>query len=162
MITPGGPVDGPPAARHHGGMSPTMPPTRCTYPGCSRLTPSGASRCPSHATRTPSAHTRWLQAHPSDQAPWVSLRTRVLLRYPSCQWPGCSAPSTEVDHITEVADGGAFLDEGNVQALCHEHHERKTAIAAAARRARGARRRKAKSGGTRRAARPPRDATWLA
>ena len=144
-----------------GAMTPTMPPTRCTQPGCTRLTPSGASRCPAHANRTPSAHTRWLQAHPSDRAPWASLRTRTLQAHPSCQWQGCTAPSTEVDHIVEIADGGAFLDEGNVQALCHEHHERKTAIAAANRKANSTRLRKAKGKAVKRRPRIPRDATWV-
>ena len=138
-----------------------MPPTRCAHPGCTRLTPSGASRCPAHATRAPSAHTRWLQTHPSDRAPWASLRTRTLQAHPSCQWAGCSAPSAEVDHIVEIADGGAFLDEGNVQALCHEHHERKTAIAAANRKLKSARPRKARGKAGKRKPRVPRDATWI-
>jgi hypothetical protein len=66
-----------------------------------------------------------------------------------------------VDHIVEIADGGAFLDEGNVQALCREHHERKTAIAAANRKANSTRRRKAKGKAIKRKPRIPRDATWV-
>lgn len=38
------------------------------------------------------------------------------------------------DHIIEIEDGGAKLDPGNGQALCHAHHEAKTAAARAARR----------------------------
>jgi len=80
----------------------------------------------------------------------------VLEPPPVCQWQGCTAPATDVDHIVEIADGGAFLDEGNVQALCRLHHERKTAIASSMRKARSnkVRRTKLKT-------RLPRDLTWL-
>ena len=140
-------------------MSPTMPPTRCTAPGCSRLTPSGRARCPEHTQRGLSAHTRWLKTHPQDVGPWSSLRTRTLQEHPTCQHPACQSPATEVDHLVEIADGGSFLDPGNVQALCPLHHEQKTALAAAARRARTA---PVKGGGPRRrATRVPRDAAWL-
>jgi hypothetical protein len=37
------------------------------------------------------------------------------------------------DHIVEIRDGGALLDESNVQLLCHGCHQRKTARAKAAR-----------------------------
>lgn len=139
-------------------MTPTMPPTRCAAPGCSRLTPSGRARCPEHTQRGMSAHTQWLKTHPQDVGPWSSLRTRTLQEHPTCQHPTCQSPATEVDHLVEIADGGAFLDPGNVQALCREHHERKTAIAAAARKARASVQRAARG---KRAARPPRDAAWL-
>jgi hypothetical protein len=31
------------------------------------------------------------------------------------------------DHVKEIKDGGSVLDLSNGQALCHTHHERKTA-----------------------------------
>ena len=139
-----------------GAMTPAMPPTRCTFEGCSRLTPSGRSRCPEHATRSASAHSRWLSEHPQDRGPWLALRGRVLEAHPVCQWRGCTSQATDVDHIVEIADGGAFLDEGNVQALCRLHHERKTAIASAMRKAQSNKRRKTKL-----KTRMPRDLTWL-
>lgn len=37
------------------------------------------------------------------------------------------------DHIIELKDGGAKLDENNVRLLCHGCHQRKTAEARAAR-----------------------------
>ena len=61
----------------------------------------------------------------------------------------------------EIADGGAFLDEGNVQALCREHHERKTAIAAANRKIKTKRMRKARGKAVKRRPRVPRDAAWI-
>ena len=33
------------------------------------------------------------------------------------------------DHIIERKDGGAELDERNIQLLCHQHHQEKTAAA---------------------------------
>lgn len=37
------------------------------------------------------------------------------------------------DHIVELKDGGAPLDRSNIQLLCHEHHQQKTAKARKAR-----------------------------
>jgi 5-methylcytosine-specific restriction enzyme A len=36
-------------------------------------------------------------------------------------------------HIVEVKDGGALLDPSNGEALCHAHHEQKSALARARR-----------------------------
>lgn len=60
-------------------------------------------------------------------AKWRKLRGAYLKAHPNCEWPGCSQPARDVDHIIAKAQGGA--DEwGNLQALCHPHHSRKTAI----------------------------------
>ena len=32
------------------------------------------------------------------------------------------------DHIVELKDGGAMLDDNNVELLCHACHQRKTAV----------------------------------
>lgn len=47
----------------------------------------------------------------------------------------CGEPAIEVDHIDEVADGGAN-DQNNLQLLCGRHHREKT-IAAKMRRHKG-------------------------
>ena len=39
---------------------------------------------------------------------------------------GVIASATDVDHIVPIADGGAPLDQANLQSLCHECHSRKT------------------------------------
>lgn len=71
-----------------------------------------------------------------------AVRRRILQRDPICRCTGCPAcrpapctrPSTEADHVIEVADGGSH-DEANGQGLCQPCHQRKTtAHAAAARR----------------------------
>lgn len=56
-----------------------------------------------------------------------------------CQRPGCSSTDRIIaDHIVERRDGGAELEERNIELLCFTHHEQKTA-AARRTRARGGR-----------------------
>lgn len=52
---------------------------------------------------------------------WRSLRALILERDGAvCQIrdKGCTHQATQVDHITPVADGGAFWDERNLRAAC--------------------------------------------
>jgi 5-methylcytosine-specific restriction protein A len=42
----------------------------------------------------------------------------------------CDKPATVVDHIMELADGGAMWDHANWQPLCGPHHDTKTRQAA--------------------------------
>ena len=55
---------------------------------------------------------------------WRRLRVLVLAAEPYCR--ECSAPSTQVDHITPRSRGGSD-DPSNLQALCARHHSQKTA-----------------------------------
>lgn len=66
---------------------------------------------------------------------WRRTSLAWLARHPWCNWPGCSAPATETDHIVPLEDGGAD-DESNYQSLCKGHHSAKTRRDAA-RRTRG-------------------------
>ena len=94
----------------------------CAHPGCPTLVASRT--CPPHtiaasriyrATRPPDAFYRTSQ--------WRKLR-QVMLEYaPYCI---CGAPATEVDHITPIRQGGAPLDERNLQTMCKGCHSRKT------------------------------------
>lgn len=44
-----------------------------------------------------------------------------------CQDPeGCLSLATELDHIVNVAAGGAMWDEENLRPLCKPHHDAKT------------------------------------
>ena len=59
-------------------------------------------------------------------ADWWARRERVLRRdRHCCQWPGCRAKATQVDHKVRVADGGSW-DESNLWSLCEDHHAQKT------------------------------------
>lgn len=50
------------------------------------------------------------------------------MRHPVCNGYGrpCGRPATEADHVVPIADGGARLDEANLQPLCKGCHSRKT------------------------------------
>jgi len=39
---------------------------------------------------------------------------------------GLALGATDVDHITPIANGGAWLDKANTQCLWHTHHSQKT------------------------------------
>jgi 5-methylcytosine-specific restriction protein A len=104
-------------------MSPTRPPTPCTFRGCPALVPGGG-RCPQHQ--------REERRHYDAQRPtsskrgygrnWQRLRLLILHEEPLCR--ECGAAATDVDHI----DGDVTnLRRENLQALCHAHHSRLTA-----------------------------------
>jgi len=63
-------------------------------------------------------------------ARWQRLRLAFLSAHPlcaHCMRDGVLRQATEVDHIRRISDGGARLDQANLQALCKSCHSRKTA-----------------------------------
>lgn len=65
--------------------------------------------------------------------PWRSLIARIIAkRGRRCEVCGKDHPEMRLigDHIVERKDGGAELDENNVQLLCISCHNTKTALAA--------------------------------
>lgn len=100
----------------------------CAHPGCPELTRERF--CPAHtrASRRRQDEVRGTAAARGYcSARWKKLREYVLAVQPLCQWPGCRAFATEVDHVIPKSDGGAD-EAGNLQGLCHHHHARKTAL----------------------------------
>lgn len=67
---------------------------------------------------------------------WRALMKSIKSKRPNC-CVVCGRTGTRLfgDHIQELKDGGAPLDENNVQLLCGKHHTEKTARARAARNA---------------------------
>ncbi len=64
-----------------------------------------------------------------DTARWKRLRKMVLARDPLCVMclaEGRTEPSTCVDHIVDLKDGGTNRKD-NLQGLCDSCHNRKTA-----------------------------------
>ena len=57
---------------------------------------------------------------------WAKTRKWYIGQHPMCEMCG-QEKATEVDHIVEIADGGDRHSAGNLQALCHRCHMRKTA-----------------------------------
>jgi 5-methylcytosine-specific restriction endonuclease McrA len=56
---------------------------------------------------------------------WQRLRLRILARDPYCTEPGCTAPSTTVDHIVSRRMGGTD-DEHNLRGVCASCNARKS------------------------------------
>lgn len=60
---------------------------------------------------------------------WRNTRAKVLRRHrfcTACAEAGKQTLAREVDHIKPIRDGGAPLDERNLQPLCRPCHTRKT------------------------------------
>ncbi|MCL4780693.1 MAG: HNH endonuclease [Gammaproteobacteria bacterium] len=110
-----------------------VPQRPCTYPGCGTLVPStapGAPRCPMHPypvraraqAQRPNKITR---GYGKD---WERLRNWYLSDHPVCEIrTHCRGEAaTEVDHVIPISQGGARLDQGNLQATCRRCHNAKT------------------------------------
>ena len=95
---------------------------------CSRFAVPGGSRCEVHGGLK-SGWSKYKAKHPARAAgyqseAWRGLRDRVKREEPSCR--RCGAPTTDVDHIVPLADGGGQFDRENLQGLCHPCHKKKT------------------------------------
>ncbi len=103
-----------------------MPKRKCLL--CPETAVPGGSRCEKHGgnksgwakykARNPARAAKYQSEH------WRIRRDRTLREEPNCR--RCGAPSTDVDHIVALADGGGFFDRENLQALCHTCHKEKT------------------------------------
>ena len=61
--------------------------------------------------------------------PWRKLRKSFKERNPcciKCEAEGIVRETKYVDHIVRIEDGGAKLDESNLQPLCKFHHDSKS------------------------------------
>lgn len=54
---------------------------------------------------------------------WRNMRELHLHREPLCR--ECKAAGQEIDHIIQLKEGGAALDDSNLQTLCRTCHNRK-------------------------------------
>lgn len=110
----------------------------CLHTGCGALVDCGTRYCPAHqqaADARQQEHARiYDEKRPEAKfyhgARWKRLRAWFLRRHPLCEMcvqAGHITPATVVDHIKEIADGGARYDPDNLQALCIACHNIKTA-----------------------------------
>lgn len=110
----------------------------CSQPGCQAL--AQGRYCPAHQRDNGDRdrrreYDRKRERDPRYQSPaWQRTRKFILARDPLCKIAvvckrrfGYPAPSTEVDHVIPVRDGGDFWDPANLQGACHSDHSRKTA-----------------------------------
>lgn len=102
-------------------------PSICAQPGCPTIVTTGP-RCPTHTVNQADRNRPNAAARGYD-ARWQAERRRYLLAHPHCQWPGCPAPATAVDHLDGLGPLGLRgYDWANLEGLCHPHHSTKTAL----------------------------------
>lgn len=94
----------------------------CLEQGCPDLVYKG--RCAKHTRST--REERWGKDL-YQSAVWRGLRRLVRREQPFCAVPGCNNPTTDVDHIVALRDGGEPFDRANLQGLCKKCHSEKTA-----------------------------------
>jgi 5-methylcytosine-specific restriction enzyme A len=107
-------------------MSRNLLPAQCTEPGCPGKT-LGGPRCQAHTV------SRWAPT-PSGSygSNWRRVRGAYIAEHRTCEWPGCTSPAVEVDHIIRVrVDPSRRLDPTNLRALCLHHHRSRSARDAA-------------------------------
>jgi 5-methylcytosine-specific restriction endonuclease McrA len=63
-------------------------------------------------------------------AEWIEARAlSIAMHAYRCAECGCRPTRLYVDHIVELADGGAAFDQGNLRPLCGSCHTTKTVAA---------------------------------
>ena len=108
---------------------PYKPKKPCTHPGCPELVENG-KYCEKHKHLHPeesrSASSRGYGRE------WQKASKQYLATHPlcvQCMAEGRYVKATVVDHIRpHRGDPVLFWDRGNWQALCKEHHDRKTGL----------------------------------
>lgn len=103
---------------------PRSAPSRCTK-DCGRLA-TRAGRCDEHQRKAWENTSKRNQL--IDKTKWKRVADKHLQSEPQCRVCGTDL-DLQVDHVTEVTDGGSLYDDANLQTLCRTHHEEKTAFA---------------------------------
>lgn len=107
----------------------------CNHPGCGEITDQTV--CPRHQSARDDARRAHMRDYNARRrkmmdvavkfyatAEWRSLRDGFIARYPFCTT--CGRPALYVDHRKPIKDGGAALDEANLQSQCAHCHGIKT------------------------------------
>ena len=101
----------------------------CAVKSCPNLAETGQAYCEEHAKIMKREQDKRFNKSRinlySGNYKWRKYSKSYLLKNPRCV--KCGRPSTEVDHIIPIIDGGSFWDASNHQALCHSCHSIKTA-----------------------------------
>jgi 5-methylcytosine-specific restriction enzyme A len=119
---------------------PARPACPCRYPGCAVATTTGFCKRHRDTARAEQKRghrelSRARRRDPDDlihfyvTPAWRKVRLQHLAREPLCRHcrdEGFIVTATVVDHIVPIVEGGARLDENNLQSLSKKHHTRKT------------------------------------
>ena len=114
---------------------PVRPKKPCAYPGCKNLVKPTQRYCELHLkqiNRDYNERRRDMQVQEIyNSARWKKVRGLVMRRdgglCQQCKREGRITPADVVDHIVEIKDGGCVYCEDNLEALCHNCHNKKTA-----------------------------------
>lgn len=111
----------------------------CRFPGCGKLVEYNERYCAAHKHHESSQRAETNRKY-DDNRPerhqfyrsvqWRKARNYYLARHPLCELclkENRITAADVVDHIKEITDGGALLDERNLQSLCSTCHNKKTA-----------------------------------
>lgn len=113
---------------------PSLPPSPCRKPGCSKTTTDSSGYCDEHKS-TDASWSRWQRDRGNRHkrgygSKWDKLRLIVLNRdlhlCQECLRIGETAEAKTVDHIVPKSGGGTD-DMSNLESLCWPCHRRKTA-----------------------------------
>lgn len=112
----------------------------CTFGGCNKIVDhndDGTSpRCDKHKVKERNSQSKQAKiiSYNADSFyntyAWKKLRATKRKMNPLCEHCeryGVAKDAELVDHIDEIEDGGAALDINNLQSLCHQCHNIKTA-----------------------------------
>jgi 5-methylcytosine-specific restriction protein A len=114
---------------------PTIPLSRCGFPGCAGRAPFRKRYCATHelATRKANDATRRARDNEHYDYTWRRLRDAYLRQHPLCECDDCKrdgriTPAQVVDHIVPVnAAPERRLDWSNLRAMSKRCHDRHTA-----------------------------------
>ncbi len=112
---------------------PYKPQKPCAYPGCPKLT--DGRYCVEHKKLMDREYDRYMRSRPSCEfyhsRAWRKKRADYLAEHPfcaECRREGRVTKAVVVDHIKPIREGGALLDEENLQALCSSCHAKKSIL----------------------------------
>lgn len=94
----------------------------CAFPGCPNLTDN--HWCEEHGYLETDEHRSGSRNGFYMSPDWKRKRKEYLDEHPFCVM--CGRPASMVDHIVPIRQGGALLDDGNLQSLCRACHSAKS------------------------------------
>lgn len=110
----------------------TRPYTPCKRPACSAITRNKnryCDACQDYAKEQKARQQKKKTEAFYGKSIWKKVRGRYARQHPlceDCEAKGLTVPMYCVDHIVEIKDGGAKLDQSNLRSLCRRCHAAKT------------------------------------